>query len=405
MSPRKAIATALALTFATALAGCGSAPKKTLTWWTLPDRVGATALARDCSDLGNGYRIEVRPLPADLGTRRADLIRRLSADDRGIDILSLDSALTAEFAAAGFLATVPSRLRSTSGLIPRAVEAASYKGQLVAVPWWIDPQVLWFRGAAAERAGIDTTKPVSWDKLLSGANRIRASVQFADADGTGMSDWVRGLVAESGGTLIDGSGRKASVGLGGNAGRVAAGIVQYYASSGVGPGPTSLAYAEFAGTRGAFLLARASARSEPALASIAGDMKAIAYPVIDGASVAPLTGAALAVPAASNRRSEAFEAVACLTSLQAETRAMRNSGLGAAQTLAYGSSAVTDAVPQADLFLTAARSGVNVPSSPHWSRAEQALTMSWTPISAVTSRKTPKASAAAVRSAIRGGIS
>src|SRR5689334_6540623 len=188
MSPRKAIATALALTFATALAGCGSAPAKTLTWWTLPDRVGATALARDCSDLGNGYRIEVRPLPTALDDRRADLIRRLSARDDSVDILSLDSALTAEFAAAGFLAPLPSRLRSTSGLIPRAVEAASYKGTMVAVPWWIDPQVLWFRGAAAERAGIDTTKAVSWDKLLSGANRIRASVQFADADGTGMSD-------------------------------------------------------------------------------------------------------------------------------------------------------------------------------------------------------------------------
>jgi len=405
MSPRKAIATALALTFAAALAGCGSGPTKTLTWWTLPDRVGATALARDCSDLGNGYRIEVRPLPTDLNDRRADLIRRLSADDDSVDILSLDSALTAEFAAAGFLASLPSSLRSTTGLIPRAVEAASYKDTMVAVPWWIDPQVLWYRGAAAERAGIDTTRAVSWDKLLSGANRIRASVQFADADGTGMSDWVRGLVAESRGDVVQGTDRKASVGVGGNAGRVAAGIVQYYASSGVGPGPSPHALTEFAGTRGAFLLARASARTEPALASVSGDMKAVPYPVIDGVSVAPLAGAALAVPAASERRSESFKAIACLTTVESEVRAMRNSGLGSARTVAYSSSAVTVNNPQADLFLRAANTGVNVPPNPRWFRVEQALRSSWTPISGVTSRATPKDSAAAVKAAVRGGLS
>jgi multiple sugar transport system substrate-binding protein len=405
MSPRKALATALVLTFATALAGCGSGPTKKLTWWTLPDRVGATALARDCTDVASGYKVEVRQLPSSLADRRAELIRRLSAHDSAVDILSLDSALTAEMASAGYLSPLPSRLRVTNGLVPRAVEAASFEGRLVAVPWWIDPQVLWFRGAAAEHAGIDTTKPVSWDKLLAGANRIRASVQFADADETGVSDWVRGLVAESGGTLISGTDRDADIGLQGNAGRVAAGIVQYYASSGVGPGPSNQAYAEFAGTHGAFLLARASARSDPALASISGDMKAVEYPVVDRSSKAPLTGAALAVPATSTHRSAAFKVVACLTSLGSEVQAMQNSGLGAARSAAYASTAVNDRVPQADLFLEAANTGVNVPSTPYWYRAEQALQSSWTPIADVNPRSTPKRSASAVSAAIRGGLS
>lgn len=405
MSPRKALATALVLTFATALAGCGSGPTKKLTWWTLPDRVGATALARDCTDVASGYRIDVRQLPASLADRRAELIRRLSAHDQDVDILSLDSALTTEMASAGYLAPLPSRLSVTSGLVPRAVDAASYDGRLVAVPWWIDPQVLWFRGAAAEHAGIDTNKPVSWDKLLAGANRIRASVQFADADETGMSDWVRALIAESGGTLIDGPGREANVDLQGNAGRVAAGIVQFYATSGVGPGPSDQAYAEFAGTRGAFLLARASARSDPALASISGDMKAVEYPVVDGPSKAPLVGAALAVPTTSTHRSAAFKAVACLTTLGSEVQAMRNSGLGAARSAAYASTAIKDRVPQADLFLEAASTGVNVPATPHWYRAEQALQASWTPIADVSPRSTPKRSGAAVSAAIRGGLS
>jgi len=339
-----------------------------------------------------------------LADRRADLIRRLSAHDNSIDILSLDSALTAEFAAARFLAPLPASLQSSSGLVPRAVEAASYKGTLVAVPWWIDPQVLWFRGAAAERAGIDTTKAVSWDRLLAGANRIRASVQFADADGTGMSDWVRALVAESRSSVLDGVGRKPTVGLGGNAGRVAAGIVQFYASAGIGTGPSAQAFAEFAGTRGAFLLARASARTEPALASVSGDMKAIPYPVVDGLSVAPLTGASLAVPVASDHKSEAFKVISCLTTMQAEVQAMRNSGLGSARSSVYDSPAVAENVPQADIFLKAANEGVNVPSSPHWFRAEQALRDAWTPISSVRPQTTPKKSAAAVTDVVKGGL-
>ena len=387
-----------------AMAGCGGSSTKTLTWWTLPDRSGPDALARKCSDVGGGYRIEVRTLSGSLAARRADLIRRLSAHDEGVDILSLDSALTAEFSAAGYLAPLPSDLRSRAGLIPRAAEASTYKGTLRAVPWWIDPQVLWFRGAAAERAGINTSKPVSWDSLLAGADRIRASVEFDDADGTGVSDWVRGLLAESGGILLQGTGRKPRIGLAGDPGRVAAGIVQFYAASGLGPGPAGDADTEFAGTHGAFLLARASAKTAPALASVATDMRPVRYPVIDGVSVSPLAGAALAVPASSDGRSAAFKAVRCLTSARAEAEVMRNSGRGAARVSVYDAPQVKKVVPYAQLLLDSARTGVNVPSSPHWHQAEEALRTSWTPLSGVTPNRTPKESALAVYDLVEGGL-
>ena len=198
MRTRNFVLLVLALTLSASLAGCGGNRTKTLTWWTLPDRVGEEALAQQCSDVARGYRVEVRVLSPLLRDRRADLVRRLSAGDDDIDILTLDSALTAEFAAAKFLAPLPEALRSDAGILETAAESATYRGKLVAVPWWIDPQLLWFRGASAERAGIDTNRPVSWDALLAGADRMRASVQVDDADGTGVSDWVLGLVAESG---------------------------------------------------------------------------------------------------------------------------------------------------------------------------------------------------------------
>lgn len=361
-------------------------------------------MARQCSDVGRGYRVEVRTLPASLADRRADVIRRLTGRDKDIDILTLDSALTAEFAAAKFLAPVPQQLTTTSGMVPTAVDAATYRGKLVAVPWWIDPQLLWYRGAAAENAGINTTKPISWDALLAGADRTRAAIQVDDADGTGMSDWVRGLVAESGGSILTGTGRDPKVYLGEDAGRVAAGLVQFYASSGLGSGPSPVALKEFAGSRGAFLLARASARSSPDVVTVSSDMRPLRYPVIGSVSRSPLAGAALAVPAVSRNREAAFRAITCLSSADIQATIMRNSGRGAAQTSAYSVVDVREALPYADMLLDAAREGVNVPATPYWHLAEKAIRQTWTPLSSVAANTTPKQSAAAVSELVSGGL-
>jgi multiple sugar transport system substrate-binding protein len=392
----------LALTLAASLAGCGGDRTKTLTWWTLPDRVGEEALAERCS--ADGYRIEVHVLPTLLRDRRADLVRRLSADDDDIDILTLDSALTAEFAAASFLAPIPEDLTSEVGIIPTAVAAATYRGKLVAVPWWVDPQLLWFRGASAERAGIDTSKPVSWDSLLAGADRTRASLQVDDADGTGVSDWVLGLVAEAGGQVLAGTGRKPKVGLNSDAGRVAAGLVQFYMASGLGPGPSDRALTEFAGTRGAFLIARASARTAREVVAVAADMRPLRYPVIGGLSKSPVAAAALAVPASSENRKAAFSAVTCLTSADAQAEVMVNSGRGAARSSVYHDGNVRRVVPYASTLMSAAREGVNVPSTPYWHLAERAIDAAWTPLSAVAPNHTPKESADAVATLVGGGL-
>jgi multiple sugar transport system substrate-binding protein len=332
------------------------------------------------------------------------LVRRLSAGDDSIDIVTLDSALTAEFAAAKFLAPLPKALTSDIGIIPTAAEAATYRGKLVAVPWWVDPQLLWFRGASAERAGINTNRPVSWDALLAGADRIRASVQVDNADGTGVSDWVLGLVAEAGGQVITGTSRKPKVGLNSDAGRVAAGLIQFYMSSGLGAGPSDRALSEFAGTRGAFLVARASARTAREVVAVAADMRPLRYPVIGGASKSPMAAAALAVPATSENRKAAFAAVKCLTTAEAQAEIMVNSGRGAARTSVYEDANVRRVVPYAQTLLSAARDGVNVPSTPYWHLAEKAITSAWTPLSAVAPSHTPKESAGAVANLVSGGL-
>lgn len=405
VNTRKLVALLFALTSFSALAGCsGSKQAETVTWWALPDRVGSEDIAKACNASARGYRIEVKLLPSSLASRRADVIRRLSAGDKSVDILTVDAAITAELAAAKYLATPPPDLIGSTGLLAPALAAASYKGKPVAVPWWVDPYLLWYRGAAAERAGIDVQKPVSWNRLLAGADRVRASVQMDDADGTGLSDWVRGLVAESGGTVLQSTGRAPKVNVAGGAGRTAAGIVSFYAASGLGAGPTHTAASEFAGSRGAFLVARASVRSEPVLAQVASDMRPLRYPVIAGVSAAPMSGASLGVPRSSDQRKRAFDAVRCLSSAESQQKLMVNAGVGAAREAAYLEANVSKAMPFASKLLDAARAAQVPPSSPYWHDVTRAIDATWSPLSGVRASTTPAKSDAAITRAVGGGL-
>lgn len=393
-------------------AACGSGADAVrylpiVTWYVGPDRLDARALADACTDeAGIDYRIEVRQLPADVTQRHALLTRRLLAKDSSMDLLSLDTAFTAEFAAAGFLAPVADDLvqAASEGVSPQALAAATYDEQLVAVPWFVDPQVLWFRGNVAERAGLDTSQPISWDDLVTGAQRLGVTVQIEDRDGSGLSEWVNALVAGGGGSVVSGPGRGASVGLDTDAGRAAASVVEFYDEAHVGPGPSADALARFAGPSGGFLLASTSAISDPALAAIEADMRATGYPVVGNAAVAPLAGVGLAVPAHAQDPDQAFAAAACLTSPTALQQLMTVPQHTASKVSTLDDPSVAPAFRALDTARAAVASGVTVPSTPLWPLVVDALDETWRPIGDVTQDETPQVSQTEVEAAVKGEI-
>lgn len=405
---RRGVVGAALVTMTLTLAGCAgsdSGSTNVLTWWVVPDRVDARTIAETCSSDG-GYTIELELLPPGIDQRRSEIVRQLAAGTDSIDILSLDTSLTAEMAAAGYLAAIPPEAEPTltEGVLAKAVEAATFDERLVAVPWWLDPQVLWYRGTSAERAGLDTTKPINWDALLAGAERLGSTLQIDDPDGTGLAEWVRALVAAAGGTILDGDGRDPKVGLATDAGRAAAGIVQFYASAGIGPGPSPDARAEFAGARGGFLLASSAIITDPALSAVGADMRAVPYPVVEGASVAPLSGVSLAVPEDARDTDLAFEAVTCLTSEESQQTMMVGSGHGATRSAVYEVDEVKSAIAASAVTLEAIETGVNVPSTPYWQRVRVALRDTWLPISGVSPSTTPADSQRAVTDLVAGGL-
>lgn len=411
-APGRVCARAAAAFFLCALAACGSSgtgsgASPTLSWYVGPDRTDTAALAQACTNAAGGaYDIKVVQLPTDVDARHAMLVRRLVAKDTSIDLLSLDSAFTAEFSAARFLAPVPeeSTAAFSKDVAPAALAAATYDGQLAVAPWWFDPQLLWYRGNVAERAGLDTTKPISWDDLLAGAERLGVTIQIEDRDGSGLAEWVSALVADGGGELVRGTGRDAEVGLDTGAGRAAASVVESYLSSKRGPGPSSDALKAFAAPDGGFLLAPSSIISDSAVAAVASDLGWTTYPTVGERSVAPLAGVGLAVPLYASHSDLSYDAITCLTSPASLSSIMTSSGHSASRLTTYDLPAVKRSYPIAAVTRPAVVSGASVPVTPYWHVVQAAIDETWLPLRDFSQDATIERSQKAVRAAIAGEL-
>ena len=202
-----AASTTMLLSLLTACGGGSGAI--TLTWYTNPDPGGQAAVAKRCST--DRVTIKNQVLPQDAGQQRIQLARRLAAHDSGIDLMSLDPVFNAEFANAGFLAKIPDSLQATleKQSFKGAYAASSWNGELVVLPFWSNTQVLWYRKDAAQAAGLDMTRPVTWAQIIdaakklndkAGAQTTKVGVQANKYEGYVV--WINALVAGAGGDLI-----------------------------------------------------------------------------------------------------------------------------------------------------------------------------------------------------------
>lgn len=382
------------------LAACGAdtSDDTVVDWFVVPGRGDQAALAATCASASGGaYTVQLHQLPAGIDARHTELVRRLSGASSSIDVLSLDTQLVAEISGAGFLAPVSTSQQQAwgEGVAPGARAASTREGELVAAPWWFDPQLLWFRGATAERAGLDTSKPVAWDDLIAGADRLGVSVQVDDLDGSGMSEWVAGLVAAGGGTLED---------LDSEAGRGAASVIEFYRESLVGPGPRPDATARFAGEGGGFLLAPSSALSDPAMQAIAPELSTAAYPVIAETAPAPAAGISLAVARDAEDASAAADLISCLIAPEQQRDLVIESGHGAARPAVYDDKDVQEKSATAALVQEALTTAQPVQPTPYWNAIRRAIDRTWQPIDGVTASTTPQESQREITAALRGEL-
>ncbi|MDO5504403.1 MAG: extracellular solute-binding protein, partial [Actinomycetia bacterium] len=199
-SKRRVGAGLIAATFlaTAALSGCasddGGAP--TLTWYINPDDGGQAAIAAKCTEESGGrYRISTSLLPRDASSQREQLARRLAAGDSSMDIMSLDPPFVPELAEPGFLAPVPDDVVSetTEGVVDGALAGATWNDEIVAVPFWANTQLLWYRKSVAEQAGLDMTQPVTWDQIMDAAQQTEKQLGVQGVRSESMTVWVNAL--------------------------------------------------------------------------------------------------------------------------------------------------------------------------------------------------------------------
>jgi multiple sugar transport system substrate-binding protein len=387
----------------------------TLTWYINPDAGGQDRIAQQCTEAADGaYRIETSLLPRDAASQREQLARRLAANDRSIDIMSLDPPFIPELAEPGFLAAVPEELQDTDGIVQGAIDSASWGDELVTVPFWANTQLLWYQESVAEEAGLDMSEPVTWDQLMDAAadNDLVLGVQGTLAES--LTVWINALVASGGGEILtnpDASPDEMELGLDSDAGRAAAEILERIGSEGLGGPGFSTAdenanLAAFQREGGSFMVNWPFVwpALKEAAPEIADDLGWAVYPRVDEGTEAapPVGGINLGVGAFSAHEGLAWEAVACIVQPEHQAEYFVSDGNPPSSTEAYEDAAVQEEFPMADTIRESLDLGAPRPQTPYYNEISIGLQRTWHPPGSVDPESTPTTSTEFILAVLRG---
>jgi trehalose/maltose transport system substrate-binding protein len=204
---------------AAGLAACGTSSAATgpvtLNFYNFPDPSGAVQQAvNNCSAQSHGkYTILYNKLPTAADQQRLQMARRLAAGDSSLDILGLDVTWEAEFAQAGWIKpwTGTYKQQAIQGTLKGPLQTATWRGQLVAVPYNSNTQLLWYR------SDLVKTPPKTWAQMISDAEQLAKQgkphlieIQGAQYEGTVV--WFNTLVASAGGSILNPTSTAAQLG-------------------------------------------------------------------------------------------------------------------------------------------------------------------------------------------------
>jgi multiple sugar transport system substrate-binding protein len=415
---RRRLSASLAVlaTAAGVLTACGSSSDKTtLVWYINPDTGGQAAIAKACST--DDYTITTQTLPQDANQQRVQLARRLEAHDSGIDLMSIDPPYTAEFANGGLLAPIPQDEQDTlkQQSFKGATDAATWNGQLVVYPFWSNTQVLWYRKSFAQKAGIDMTKPVTWDQIIKAAADNGGQIGVQANKYEGYVVWINALVSGAGGTLVKDpeAGVDATVNLADQSGQDAAKVVEDLAHSKAAPPDLSVsnegtAASTFGGPAGSFMVNWTFIwhnydATDPNLQKDIGYAK---YPeTLQGKPARPpYGGIGIGVSNYSNHVDEANAAAACLVKPENQATNAALTGNMPASKAGYDDPQVQKLFPAAliKLFEDSVDSAAPRTVTPYWSDISGGIQSTWHPPADVNSQ-TPQQSADFIHEVLTGG--
>ena len=148
-----------------------------------------------------GVAVEMRVTPDAADQRHQLYVQWLNARADDPDVLQLDIVWTAEFAGAGWIAPL-STIADVDDFFPAAITANRWRGELYALPWFVDVGLLYWRTDLIDHAprSLDELQEAARSAVRSGATRWGLAWQGARYEGL-ITVFLEHLGAFGGGIL------------------------------------------------------------------------------------------------------------------------------------------------------------------------------------------------------------
>ena len=204
-----------ALTTASMVSACSSQANGIVVNYYTPANEMATftAVAKRCNaELGGRFTIKQISLPKGADDQRLQLARRLTGNDKTLDVMALDVVWTAEFAEAGWalpLSEDPegkAEADARENTLPGPLKTAEWKNKLYASPITTNTQLLWYR------ADLMDGPPETWDAVVAEATKLHAAgkpswIAVQAKQYEGLVVWFNTLLTSAGGQVLSDDGK------------------------------------------------------------------------------------------------------------------------------------------------------------------------------------------------------
>ncbi|MGC4890446.1 ABC transporter substrate-binding protein [Micromonospora sp. DT227] len=394
----RAAAAAAALALVAPLAACGSGGDggtPTINLYYPPEQ-NLQKVVDDCNAQAQGrYRISYRVLPREADEQRVQMVRRLAAQDSGMDVLGLDVTWTQEFASADWIRewTGQDKAEVEQGTLAGPLDTAKYEDKLFAAPKNTNVQLLWYR------ADLVSQPPKTWDEMISAAQQLKEQnkpyrVLTMGAQYEGLVVLYNTLAESAGGKILSDDGKKAVM----DAGTVRAlEQLKTFATSGVTSPSFSNAVEdpvrlEFQSGGGAFqvnwpFVYPAMQEANPELAK---DVKWARVPGIDANTPSKVTigGVNLAVSKYSKRPTESFEAARCIRDAEHQKFSAVNDGVPPTIEAVYDDPEMAEAYPMKETILEELKEPAVRPLTPAYQSISTVMSAILSPPSGINPERT-----------------
>ncbi|MTB87919.1 ABC transporter substrate-binding protein [Aeromicrobium senzhongii] len=414
---RRSVGLAAAATLVGALASCGSGDDGGTPVINLFGGASATGFDKiidECNKEADGaYRIVGNLVPSDADGQREQLVRRLAAKDKGMDLLGMDVVWTAEFAEAGWIVPLNEEQTAqvTEGTLEVPLETATWKDKVYGIPKHTNAQLMWYRKSLVDKVGDGP--PDTWDEMFDMAEKLKAEgdpyeIGFTGARYEGLVVGFNTILSSYGGTIVNEDSTKVTID---DKTTEALALLKRLATSGLASRSLSNSqepevFAQLQNENSAFSLnwPYVLAAMREANKDVAQDLGFATFPSTIAGEPSRVTvgGMNFGISEYSEHKQESYDAAMCLRSPKHQLQHALSAGEPPTLEAVFNEAEFKEAYPQAQVLLDALETASSRPISPVYQNISTIISSTLSPPSAIDPKKTTEELKTSIQDAIDG---